>query len=123
MRFQEPAYQGFVLLLGLRHCSFLLIAGSHLSVGSTAHDATLRDQAHRLEAYTLSVGTALVEVCDEPAGTLGERHLGPDRRVRSVCRAALRLRGNSALYRRMGIHYDLLRHRPGDHPLAGPRRP
>src|SRR5829696_3892467 len=71
----------------------------------------------------LLVGAVLVEVCDEPQGTHGERIAGPDSRVRSVRHAAVRGCGDGALVRRMGVHGDLLRLLPGDHSLGGPRKP
>src|SRR5215203_2497298 len=71
----------------------------------------------------LRLSAVLVEACDEPQGTCGERYLGPRRRVRGIRRAALRLRGDGTLARRMGVHGDLLRIRLGDHSLVGPPRP
>src|SRR3712207_5905755 len=64
-----------------------------------------------------------MEVRYEPEGTPGERSSGPDRRVRGLRRAALRLGGDAALDRRMGVHGYLFRLRPGDHAVDGPRRP
>src|SRR5215218_827501 len=71
----------------------------------------------------LRLSAVLVEACDEQQGTCGERYLGPRRRVRGIRRAALRLRGDGTLVRRMGVHGDLLRIRLGDHSLVGPPRP
>src|SRR5215207_6408350 len=68
------------------------------------------------------LGAVLVEVCDEPEGTLDERFLSPHRRVCSVCRAGVRVRGHSALACRMGVLGDLLRRRSGDRTVADPRR-
>src|SRR5215217_4142189 len=52
LRLVEAAYQGLVLLLILRHRSFLLLANSRFSprVGKNIHDATRRRLAHRPEA-------------------------------------------------------------------------
>src|SRR5919107_173607 len=69
------------------------------------------------------MGTVLVEVRDEPKGTLGKGTLGSARRVCGVHRAALCLRGDTTLARRVGVHGTLLRLRPCDRTLAGPQRP
>src|SRR5215204_782655 len=68
------------------------------------------------------MGAVVVEVRDEPEGTLGKGTLGSARRVCGVRRAALRLRRDTTLARWMGVHRDLLQLRRCDRTLAGPRR-
>src|SRR5215208_4501283 len=63
------------------------------------------------------MGAVVVEVRDEPQGTLGSA-----RRVCRVRRAALRLCRDAALARRMGFPGTLLWLRPCDHTVAGPQR-
>src|SRR5215217_7609856 len=69
-----------------------------------------------------SMGAVLVEVRDEPEGTLGKGTLGSARRVCGVRRSALRLRRDTTLARWMGVHRDLLQLRRCDRTLAGPQR-
>src|SRR5215217_1509336 len=69
-----------------------------------------------------SMGAVVVEVRDEPEGTLGKGTLGSARRVCGVRRAALRLRRGTTLARWMGVHRDLLQLRRCDRTLAGPQR-
>src|SRR5215204_4017887 len=68
------------------------------------------------------MGAVVVEVRDEPQGTLGKGTLGSVRRVCRVRRAAVRLRRDAALARRMGVHGTVLWLRPCDRTVAGPQR-